>query len=468
MSGLAMDINDIVVSEPNYDSQFQFITILHTEVGDLNENDEVFISSMMIDRNYKEDGSDYMEIDLFVKPGTYIYDIYPFADNLEITVIRLKQHRNGNTVITSEDRFKAVFLLEKNMNLPNTKYLPKTILNNQPYLVLTLQLVDRGALAIRNSAVQGSYSDLISEKNKDMTASSILKSALSVMAAKIELDNQPVISRIDIEETQNKDPIKAITIPTGTRALDLANFIQEKRGGLYTAGVNTYIQKYSTNLYSPPERVLFVYSLYDGEKFDRADNKIMFFIPEDNKMQLGEKSYLYRGNLLKILTTSSKGFTSTKGAVLRNKGEGFRTADANKMMDEPLDFTEEGPKFKKTQILTEVANKEQKDGITYVPYKGISGNHFVNTSEILSRSGEYINLTTNNLDPDYLYPGAACKLLFDLGNGMIGELNGVIHASTFRFEYGHFNPVGEATTTRHSLLSKAVITVYITNTQEGS
>lgn len=468
MSGLAMDINDIVVSEPNYDSQFQFITILHTEVGDLNENDEVFISSMMIDRNYKEDGSDYMEIDLFVKPGTYIYDIYPFADNLEITVIRLKQHRNGNTVITSEDRFKAVFLLEKNMSLPNTKYLPKTILNNQPYLVLTLQLVDRGALAIRNSAVQGSYSDLISEKNKDMTTSSILKSALSVMAAKIELDNQPVISRIDIEEAQNKDPIKAITIPTGTRALDLANFIQEKRGGLYTAGVNTYIQKYSTSLYSPPERVLFVYSLYDGDKFDRVDNKIMFFIPEDNKMQLGEKSYLYRGNLLKILTTSSKGFTSTKGAVLRNKGEGFRTADANKMMDEPLDFTEEGPKFKKTQVLTEVANKEQKDGITYVPYKGISGNHFINTSEILSRSGEYINLTTNNLDPDYLYPGAACKLLFDLGNGMIGELNGVIHASTFRFEYGHFNPVGEATTTRHSLLSKAVITVYITSTQEGS
>lgn len=468
MSGLSMDINDIIVSEPNYSSLFQFITILHTEKGDLNENDEIYISSMLIDRDYKKDGSDYIEIDLFIKPGTYIYDVYPYADNLEITVMRLKQHRQGDQVTMSEQRYKAVFLLEKNINLPNSSFLPKVVLNDQPYLVVTFQLVDRGALAIRNSTVQGSYSDLISEKNKDMTASSILKSALSVMASKIELDNRPIISRIDIEEAQNKEPIKAITIPTGTKALEVANFIQENRGGMYTAGVNTYIQFYSPDLYSPPERVLFVYSLYDGTKFNRVDNKIMFFVPEDNKMQLGEKSYLYRNKMLKILTTSSKGFTSTKGAVLRNKGEGFRTADANMMMDKPLDFTEEGPKFKKSQILTEVTSKEQSDGINYVPYKGISGNHFVNTSEVLSRSGEYLNLTTNNLDPDFIYPGAACKLLFDLGNGMIGELDGVIHASTFRFEYGHLNPVAEATSTRHSLISKAVITVYITSTQEGS
>lgn len=456
------DINDIAKQPPGFKPYFYHSTILHTEDADLNENQEVFISGVIIDRDYTGEHGEYIEISLYCKPGTFIYNIYPYADNLELTLIRLSQERSGGQLVKFEQRFKAVYLLDKNINLPTNATGPMDLMNKQPPLILTLQLVDRGAWALRNTVVQGAYSDLFSDKNKDMSASSIMKSVMSTAASRIKIDNKPILDRIDIEKAHNETPIKAITIPTGTELFKLPQFIQEKRGGVYNSGIGCYVQFYSATPYNPAERVLFVYSLYDGSKFDESDNQIMFFVPSTGKMQLSECSYKNHGGILKVVTGQVDGLESTKGAVFRSEGEGFRTARADAMMSAPLEFKEDGPRFKKTQVLTEVASKQQEDGITYAPYKGISNNHFVNTSEILSRSGEYMILMVTNLDPNMIYPGAACRIMYELGNGLIGELNGVIHKLTSRFEYFNFNPLDEAKTTRHALINKTAITVYVT------
>lgn len=466
MSLIMNDINDIIKEPPGFMSYFLHTTILHTDDKDITENDEVYIAGLVVDRDYTNESAEYLEIQLFCKPGTYMYEIYPYADNLELTLIRYGQERRGGQMTKFEQRYKAIFLLDKNIDAPQHTTGPMELMNKQPHFVITLQLVDRGALAIRNSTVQGSYSDLISEKNKDMSASSIMKSVLSTMAARIKLDNKPVLTKIDIEKAHNETPIKAITIPTGTGAMDFPMFMQEKRGGVYNSGIGSYIQFYQESPYHPAERTLFVYSLYNGDKFDDAETQIMFFVPKDGRSQMTGCSYKYVGGTLRIVTGPIDGLDSTKGAILRSEGEGFRTANAEAMLTAPMEFKEDGPRFKKADVLTEVANKPQEDGITYVPYKGISSNHFIHTSEILSRTGEYVVLMVNNLEPNLIYPGAGCRITYELGNGMIGELNGVIHRLTSRFEYPAYNPVSEGNTTRHALGNKTALTVYVTGAKK--
>jgi protoporphyrinogen oxidase len=82
---------------------------------------------------------------------------------------------------------------------------------------------------------------------------------------------------IDIEEPDNKDKLKAITLPTNTRIIEIPEIIQEKNIGVYNGGLGCYIQKFGTD-YFTYKKNLFIYSLFNDEKFKTADFKTIFFI----------------------------------------------------------------------------------------------------------------------------------------------------------------------------------------------
>lgn len=461
-SALGLDFNDIIERPRNYKPYFLINTILHTENNDLRITDGVFIADLVVVRDYINRTSDYMEIKLFCPPGTYVYDIYPYADDLELTLMIYKQTRNGLETYLREVTYKAMFLMEKNMDLPNRPDGPREMMNRGSDFVLTLELVDKGSMAVRNKTTQGVYSNIVSDVNKDMSPSAILKSILSSVSRKVQMDNKPVLDKINIEESPNQTPLNCLIVPTGTGALEVANFVQDKGGGLYPSGSNNYIQHYSETQNAEPDRTLFVYSLYDGDKFDNAENKILFYVPPDDTLSNVAKTYELSANVLKILTNPITGLNSTKDTVMRSEGEGFRSASADAVFKNGLDLTKDGPRFKKTGVLSEITSKIREDGMTFLPYKGISSNHFVNASEILSRKGEYIVIPVDNLDMDYYYPGAACKVIYEMGNGLIVELVGVIHKAEVKFNYPTFDPTGDKNRELHALTTKTFFTVYIT------
>lgn len=464
-SPIHSDIDDIVSKPRDYKPHFLHGTVLHTDAGDYDEADGVMIAANSIDRDYVGGMADIIEITLLIAPGTFVYDIYPYADNLELTLTRVKQERNGLEAFKFEETYKAIYLADKNSNAPTQANGPRETMNKVGPITIILQLVDKGSLAVRNTPTQGAYSSDISEENKDMSAFSIMKSVFSTISAKLKVDNRPVIDKVSIEEVDNKDPVQAMIIPTGTLAMDLPILMQEEKGGVYAAGAGSYIQHYAEGPGSKVERVAFVYSLYDGSKFEKTEGKIMFFVSPDESRNMVDCTYKYESRVLRVLTKPIKGLNSTKQAVFRDGGEGFRSGAANAIMDSPLEMTDEGPKYKKTTFLTEMTDKKQEDGMDFLPYKGVSDNHFVNTTDILSRKGEYVVLIVDALDPDYIYPGAPCQISYDIGSGIVREIFGVIHKAKFAFDYTNFDYNEQILKKLHGLVSIAYITVYITDVE---
>lgn len=468
-SPLFQDMRDIATEPPGYKAYFLYGTTLHTKNEDIDESKRLFISSFKTYSDFVGAMTDYIEIDLYCSLGTYIYDIYPYADDLELTVKVWKQHRLGEeTTGYVEERFKAVFLMEKNNSIPTAKGAPRDILDREPPVIITLQLLDRSAMALRAKTTQGAFNNVLSETNVDMTGSSLLKSILSTEASQIKITSDVAIDAVNIEEADNKTPMESIVIPTGTNVLDLANFIQEERGGIYSAGINTYVRRYCKHINHSGAKTIFVYSLFDGEKYHDSSSKLLFYIPTNIIFNDRAKTYSYEGGVFRCITNPIKGLDSTKGNILRSDGDGFRVANARSFMGFPIEVTPEGPIYNGAKLMTEVVDKPQHDGLHNAPYKGISGNYFSEASQVLARKGEYVKLVIDNLDMDYIYPGAPCLISYDSGNGLIQELYGVLHKAGFRLDYAAPDMSAEHTRRKHALVSKATLDIYITSVEAQS
>lgn len=467
-SPLYLDIQDIVKppSSPDlYSSHFVMEAKLHTEEKNLDQRDGVTLLGLILHRDYVNNMSDYIEVQLSVLLGTYVYDIYDYLNNIEVTLYTTRQLKPGGEEVVIPERYKAVYLLERNANTPTVTTAPRDMLNQELPFVLTLQLIDRSSEAIRIKTLQGSFDNEINSTNSDMSVKSFMKSLISAQLDMVTVEAKPAIDSLEIEEPDNEGDLKAITIPTGTRLVELPEYIQTKSSGVYASGIGNYIQRYGINR-EEWEKVFFVYSLYDASKFEGAKYKIIFYSPTTSSFSMTDKTYSYQNEVLKVLVNTTTSLADTKESVLMSTGIGFRSSNANSMMKKPVEITEEGPKFVKSGTSTEVIHKERADGINYAPYKGVTSNHFQNSSEVMSKVGKYVTLHANNLDLDFFYPGAPCKIVFENKNDEIEELYGVIHIIRAQYEQPSFNMTRNYRDAEVSINTQVEFTIYVTGASD--
>lgn len=456
------DIADIIElpSDP-YSSEFVSEVKLHTVDKDLDNRDGVSVAGIHVYRDYLERMSDYIEIQVTCLLGTYVYDIYPYLHNIELTLYTFRQEKPGGQEIMVAERYKAVYLLERNMSTPVVTQAPRENLNQELPISLTLQLIDRSSETLRIKTLQGSFDKRINPTNTDMTTGVFLKSLLSSHVDKILIENRPAIDRLEIEPPHNAEELKAITIPTGTRLVDLADFIQNKSGGLYTSGVASYIQRFAPKI-DEWYKTLYVYSLYDASKYHSAEYKIIFYSPPTSSFSMTDHTYLYKDKVLKVLVNSTNKLHDTKESLMMSSGSGFRHSNANSMMKKPVVLTPDGPEFKKSGFSTEVIHREREDNLNYAPVNNLSANHFAASSDVMSKVGKYIRLSANNVDLDFFYPGASCKVVYENNDGGIEELFGVIHRIKATYQHPSLNLSTMFKIARVRLNTSAEFEIYVT------
>jgi hypothetical protein len=459
------DINDIIKSpKDKYNHTFIFTAKLHTEEKDLDSSDGLLLTNIAISRDYIENISDYIEIQMSVHLGTYIYDIYPYLDNIEVTLITNKQLYEGKKPHSVTNRYKAVYLLDKNTAIPNTVNQDKADLNQNLPVTITLQLLDRSVETLRIKTTQGSFDKKINPKNKDMSAKAFLKSIISEEANKILIENKPPLDNISIEEPDNQDQLKALTIPSGTRIIELPEYIQTKNIGMYVGGIGNYIQIFGTDHFTY-KKTFFIYSLYHPKKYDDAEYKLIFYCPASSSHSITDITYKYEDKVLKVLPYMTSKIEDRKESNLMSTGSGFRISNANSYMKKPVEMTEDGPKFKRDQLNTEIISKERKDGLNFAPNRSVTGNSFALTTEILEKQGSYLTLEVSNLDPDFIYPGMKCKINYENEENKIKELYGVIHRAFIRFSAQNMNLPNSYNSVHAELSSHMTLHIFV-NFQE--
>lgn len=398
----------VVNKERNSTPFFQTSVTLHTPKSDLTYEKGLYISSMVIDRDYEENIGDHIEVQLVIPLGTFMYDVYDYLENIEMTIKRRVQfnREDKNSKFDrqplSTERFKAVYLKDKNKAIPNAKEMSKEDYNQRLPITITLQLIDRSVEATRIKTTSSSFS-----MEGEVMATSMLRNILSKETANIMVDNKLPIDFIQVEEPDNKESLNNVVIPSFTRIAEIPDYIQERSTGCYNDGLGCYIQKFTKD-HKEYKKGMWVYPLYDPDKKDQADYNV--YCPTDNATTSNMPGSVFKDGKLSILAHKPTSVEDDKEASVMSSGGGFRVADASKFMDKPITIHKDGPIFERKKLNTEIVFKEREDGMNFAINRGNYFNVFALTSDVSKRKSNFMTLQVSNLDHDVLSPGKVAQI----------------------------------------------------------
>ena len=459
-SQLIEDINDIIKPHKDkYVSTFNFKIKLHTEKKDLDYTDGIFLVQLDIIRDFVNNISDYIEAIISIPFGTFMFDVYNYLDNIEITLIYNRQLYNGDKPIEIIERYKAVFLLDKNPKLPNMTNYNKVDLNNQMPLSITFQLIDRSVETLRIKTLTGSFDKAVNS-NKSNSIDVFLKSVISEQANKILIENKPCLDNIFIEKVDNTQELKSITIPSNTRVVELPSYIQNKNIGIYNGDIGIYISKFNLDT-KESKKTLFIYSLYNNKKYNDSEYKMIFYSPLTSDFSLGDITYKYEDKILKIVANSISSLEDKRESYLMSSGSGFRISNSESYMKKPVEIKDGKAKFKRSELNTEIVFKERKDGLNFARNLGITGNMFKITSNIFKENGIYVTFNVNNVDPWFLLPCYKCKIVYVDKNNKVDEIYGVLNDVSISFKSDKLDIPFSMTEGNRSLYCVSTIKMFI-------
>lgn len=409
------DIKDIMYSGQK-EVRYEYRGLLHTEKEDI---PILKIVTIDVIRDYINKIGEEIHIDFMIGFGDYIYKLYPYRNNLELTIKKILLNDTGGNVAKdstiSVERYKAIFLVNENqvVNTSNLSHIDINTLNASDTVSIKLQLIDRALEVLRIKTTHGIY--------KNITQRQLMSSILISESNKITIDGKPSVPGLDLVDPDNEDVKNNIVIPNGTHVINLPAFLHSKMGGVYNAGIGTFIQTFNKT------KSWFVYPLFNINRYNEDTDKVIFYSLPNKKYSNLERTYNKIGKVLSILTTSNHNYYDSADADYMNSGSGFRLTDARAFMKKPIEISENGPIGKRNNLNHEVITAERNDGLNYAPVsdRGISSNPFIDRSMLSMKNVARIDLEWENSNMSLIYPGMPCKFIF-LSKNKLVELKGTI------------------------------------------
>lgn len=409
---LLSDIKSITDSPDNRTRWIYVSAVIHTKA------EEIAVPKIYFKQNifrYAEDTSGFGIVTLTIGKGDFFFRIYPYRDNLEITIKTKFLFREGDEdpEQTYVERFKAVYSTEFNPSpqMDNDSNREIIELNTQGNIDLEFELQERFEEAYRIMTVDGAYHKVTTQDLLEGTAPFRLNTVLP--------DNKPVVDAIYVVEPNNKVPYNNLIVPRGLLVRDFPGWLQEKGKGVYGQGIGNFIETYKD------KPTWFVYPLYDKERFDKEDVEklIIYFAPKDRFMGI-EFTYRIEGKVTYVVTTSTPPSSDNSSNFDLNRGVGFRHSSVEAMMTKPADLTRGvHADFRKTN--TELVHRDRPDQLNFGRVVGSKHNMFLETSRVIKNQVNHIDMTWEYGDPRLIYPGMPCKCIF-MNQGVYEEKYGTV------------------------------------------
>lgn len=418
---------------------FNFKGILHTEKEDIAVWD---LNPMITERDYLNNVGDTKIVRFKVPLGDYINRVHPFRDNLEFTLRRtpVKEINRKMKSDVQVVRWKAIFNPKNNppVGASDLQTLPLDDLNRVDLVEVQIELCSRAFEPFRIKTTKACF------RNQDVNT--YLNAILGYESKQVLVDGKPCLDALNIVPPDNGEVVPHITVPVGTRVVNLPTFLQEELG-VYNRGVGTFFQIYRG------KKTLFVYPTYDTERFKGNEPRACFYAVPQEKLPQMDRTYHEDGDILKIAVTAQRTYTDSAEINMMNKGNGFRMAEARSFMKKPVSMTNDGPLGNRAQVNHELVIKNRKDGLDYAPVVqgGPSSNPYKQKSKIWQNMLGQIDLVWENADEELIYPGMPCRYVY-LSQGKAVSVYGTIlfvHGLTTRVEKN--NAQAYRTTLRLSL-----------------
>ena len=409
---LMTDILSVTGLKDNRTRWVYISATLHTKDEDVPIPKVYFRQSIF---RYAEETSGFGVITLTIGRGDFLFRIYPYRSNLEITVKTKFLFTSGeeDESKTYTERFKAVYSTGFNPSpqMDNDSNRKIEELNTQGNIDLEFELQERFEEAYRIVTVDGAYIE--------QTTQTLLEATAPYRLNLVKPDNKPVVEAFYVVEPHNKRPYKNLIVPRGLLVRDFPGWLQEKGQGVYNQGIGNFIQTWND------KPTWFVYPLYDPKRFDEEDVEklVIYFAPQDRFMGI-EYTHRTEGKVTYIVTTTTPPSSDNGNNSDLDRGIGFRHSSVEAMMTKPADLTKGViADFRKTN--TEVIHNDRPDQLNFSRVVGSKHNTFLETSRVLKNQTNHIDITWDYGDPNLIYPGMPCKCVF-MNQGVYEEKFGTV------------------------------------------
>lgn len=360
---------------------------------------------------------DEIILEVMMPAGDFVYDIYPYRQNLMVSLSKQGRQRASDTPTATPDieaqQLRATLMDDHSMTVEGLLNVAhsKKALNQMQLLTVKFQLLDKALERVRLHSVGGLF--------RDVSPGEVLNYILTSVSTKLELDENNAIKGVEMVESPNKDKYKHIVIPHGTKFPDVPVFLHHKVGGLYPTGMGMYLFK----------QRWYVYPLYDLTRFDTTTKTLTLINVPTNQLPGIERTYRTTANQTIALVTGDVKHLDRTEAQLLNEGNGVRYMDSRRVVDGYADTT--GGENKATAMRAENNNEfvtdERVSGLNNVMTSGsrVTSNKFSEMSKLASRTGSQLQCVWENSDMGAIYPGMPVKYLY-IKDDRIQELKGVV------------------------------------------
>lgn len=266
--------------------------------------------------------------------------------------------------------------------------------------MVRIQLIDRITEWLRCVAVGGSF--------RKVSPYEVLQTLVTMKTQEIPRELIDQLGTVDIYPPDNTTKRDHVVIPHMTPLVELADFLQERCGGIYSSGLGFYL--HSGNWY--------VWPAMHTRRFDQSPQGLTVINVPENKMPSIERTWLQKKNQVIVVSTGKTDIIDNSDKTKVDQGLGIRFNDAKGLLDSFVSTAGNITKAARGRNVTEVLVDQAIDGIARVTrsVNKISGNLFSELSMMANRKGNNVTASWENSDPTLIYPGMPVRFMYEFEN----------------------------------------------------
>jgi hypothetical protein len=365
--------------------------------------------------NYEQNYGDEIIVEVAMLGGTYAKRVFPFQNNLDITLYKIPVTNVSESVDDEEsiesERYTAILLDKENplMEANGANSPTEDVMNLTNIFNIKFQLVNKALERLRLISVGGIY--------RNQTTEEVVKAILTKESKELGVDKGRTPIGVEMVAGSNQTKREHICIPQGTRLVDMPEFVHKKCGGIYNAGLSYYFQG----------DFWYVYPTYNTERFNESQRTLTVINVPSNKFPGIENTYKRDGDSLTVIATGSVKFTDDTDKNQLNEGNGVRFSDASKFIEEFVSVKGNKASVSRKDNNSEFVSESRKNSLNNVvtSSESITANPFVEYSKLARRQGGVLSFVWENSNPSVMFPGMVAKVMY-LEDGEIVEIFGSI------------------------------------------
>lgn len=408
---IAGDLDDIMTNGETTRANVNMELIIHTPDEDIEVTN---FNSVDIIRDYMSNKTDHVVVNAFIELSTLINSLLPNRDNLDCSLTLGMMSPSGK-MEGGVTRYKA-FLTGNYNDVYNSALtqISEEDLDRAAMYELKLQLIDKEFITLKSLPLTDNITYVGNNKLEEFIATKLYE---TIGKFKVKSGGKDMEIDLSIIPPHNKgaksysEYMKTIPNPHNLSPLDFPYFLQVIEG-VYNGGIGTYLQRVKDKM------TMFVYPLFDANSYKRNDastnagydykEKLMAFsYGKKSGYESNDIGFWNDGNILKIPVGGEISARDTGLDKTREEGNIVFAQFAKDTMSttNPL-----YPDNKSCMTLS------FGDGFQKIDFGTFEENQYVQITEKLASMFTPIEVSWENGNPNYIFPGMPVQLVYEANN----------------------------------------------------